>query len=184
MIEPIGTIKLGEKILVADPCYSHNPEAFEKGYASELLVKPGDWAARIYTSVDDSKWERCFALLLEIGEYGLDIRDEKPITTSNISFELINPYLSVETGMMLVIDQAQCHLEESMTETVVDEFCDKVFQLIYDSKNDQYLNAALYPNGKQKYCGIVSKTGWGDGTYSLYVLKEQDKVVAMAILFF
>ena len=98
-------------------------------------------------------------------------------------FELAG-HIGVDAGLCWIGDP--CHIIHSTDDNSValgkdwGEFCDKTSDGRLDHNGYQSFN---YPAGHEGL-GVVTSTGWGDGTYPVYVKKNKEgRVVEVRIKF-
>ena len=167
IIKDLGTIHLGEKVFVTDPCYGTSTWC----QAELHNVSPGAYKCFIILS-DEGTWGYRVAELHVVKEKLLSIHDsllEVPCSTE--------PYPAT-----IGVDSGQCGIFEANYYEHNQPDDD------YDNPNSWYrrvcnITCSSAQAGIVDNLGVVTSSGFGDGRYSLYTAKENDKIVAMKVVF-
>lgn len=160
MVE-IGTIDLGSKIMVTDPCYTD----LDAWYNKEIGIKEGKYTCRAYIE-DCGVWgERIMELTINHEKN----QKAKASTLSDAS-------IAVDSGQCGFFDLAY-YEENSQAETLSrDEWYNRVCEIT--------LNEAKDSCGIIDGQGVVVSSGYGDGVYRLYVKKNtKNEIVALRLSF-
>lgn len=171
----MNTIQLGEEVMVSDPCYSNDLWCQAKVnhvLAGEYVVTvqkkdTGDWGTRcsslevVHKDFVDSpiKW-RCKlrdGIGVDSGQCGIFSMD----TFRKDGIEVTIPKTTINPDFTLPVENPG------------DDFYLKMCKL---TLSDQMWGS--YENG------VVSRSGYGDGGYDLYLKKNKGKVVGIKIDFF
>lgn len=197
-----GLIKLGDKVMVSDPCYGLN--TWCQGIVENVLL--GDYECKVGFS-DEGDWGNRVADIEVIHKDYLD----KFLDYSAEEFEV-----GVDSGQAGIFDYEyykKYHTDRNESEHVDDDWYDKVFTLTYVSeKNPNYERFNWDIDGEDYYetikrhkeyekdwnrsslylshfdgntidgLGFVSSSGYGDGGYTCWTAKnDEGKVIAIRV---
>lgn len=163
----IGEFTVGSKIIVTDPCYERVDETSR--LQAVLDVKPGVWNAQIIIS-DEGDWGKRVA---ELHAWYNTYSGRKP-----------NEYVTncgVDSGQLGFFDYDKYPIGVNGYEP---EYEDP------DNWYKKACNETYQENNREKKAGIVecmgvnSSSGFGDGSYDVYVARDaDDKVVSIKAVF-
>lgn len=174
-------IKLGSEVVVSDPCYTIPTWC----QAVVNKVKPGVYDTHLKKH-DAGDWgERC-SMLLVIHE---DHKDD------TLRWE--------EHSATIGVDSGQCGIfsKESYRNDLFTDRRRKIYMGLGDGDISFFKNFKTRKNPGDKWythicsrtlgdkswgvydSGVVSSSGFGDGSYTLYVAKKRGKIVAMCVDF-
>ena len=156
----------GTKLICTDPCYNFASD----GTYIVNGVKPGVWNGFILTKVSSE---------VEIVEKLIAVHSSTPLNL--IDFKQVCTNLNVDSGQMAICDL----LDYSLDDDEYDKYChvtlDNLAGLV-----GQYNSIKPYYTGDfslHRAYAIVSRTGWGDGTYPLYIKQDNENVIGVMIEF-
>lgn len=156
-----GIIKLGEKVMVSDPCYGLG--TWCQGVIENVL--PGDYHCMVEYS-DEGIWGVRVAAIEVIHQ-----------NTRVIRYESQDFEVGVDSGQAGIFDYeyyAKYHTDCKKSDHVDDDWYDKVCDLTLSRES-----AGTIDN-----LGLVSSSGYGDGGYTCWVSTNEDgKVNAIRIEF-
>ena len=152
-------IKLGNKVIVSDPCYKLDT------WCSKVVdIKPGNYKTNVYYD-NLSSWGNRVSCL-EIIHENYDIGEWS-------NWELITEDIGVDSG--------QCGFYD------YEKYKDSVGIGEYDEKDTFYGRACFLTDQDEQYGifeqGIVSRSGIGDGVYDLFGVKQDNEYVALKVIF-
>ena len=162
IIENKGTITLGEKVMVSDPCYGL-----------------GTWCQGVLENVLPGVYD-CSVEYSDEGDWGIRVVaievTHKSCRGKFIVLDLEDFEVGVDSGQAGIFDYeyyAKYHKDSTESEHVDDDWYDMVCDLTH--KN----------NGNTTHClGLVSSSGFGDGGYNCWTYKNEDgKIVAIRVEF-
>ena len=167
IIKDLGTIHLGEKVFVTDPCYDTSTWC----QAELHNVSPGAYKCFIILS-DEGTWGYRVAELHVVKEEFLSIYG----SLSKIPYDT-EPYPAI-----IGVASGQCGIFEANYYEHNQPDDD------YDNPNSWYrrvcnITCSSAQAGIVDNLGVVTSSGFGDGNYGLYTAKENDKIVAMKVVF-
>lgn len=142
-------------MIVTDPCYEPGTWC-----TAVLDVKKGNWYSEIVMT-DEGDWGTRVAELIVFHE---DYR-----SASESEFKKIDKVIGVDSGQAGFFDLVEY-------ERVYKEGQEEWYKSICDDTMQKSQTAL-------RSFGIASSSGYGDGSYDLYVIKKEDKVVAMRVVF-
>ena len=157
----IGKIALKDKVYISDPCYQIM--TWCQAYLSDVL--PGEYACFI------KMFEERVAELLVVHKDFLGIHHNE---AEEVPFCIDYVFsLGVDSGQMGIFDAD--YYEENQPN---DDFnnTSSWYRRVCDTTCEQ--DAGVLDN-----LGVVSSSGYGDGSYPLYISEEDDKIVAMKVVF-
>lgn len=152
------TIKLGNKVVVSDPCYSLGT------WCQKVLenVKPGEY--NVYVKKISSWGERNALLAVVHKDYS-----NKRIHLNWELWESVN--LCVDSGQLGIFD-FDTFRNDSLFNTPSKIFSDRDFHLPETSGNNWYGHMCDRTIDNERFGtydnGVVSSSGFGDGSYPLY----------------
>lgn len=157
-------VKTG-KVRISDPCYNLSDNGIKVNGITVMDVKNGDWNANILY-----KNNIVTELVVVHSEF---------LNNSNDWVKCYNNDIGVDSGMVCIVDDAFFGKEELIDESLITKY---IF-----NKNDNKWSAFCFAKtenmgGIIPY-GCVSKTGYGDGVYSLYTKKINNEIVAIKVVF-
>lgn len=162
----LGTMKLSQpRLRVTDPCYRAN-----SGCASTLQAKPGEWTAQ--SVVGPTSWNTRVKVL-QISHQSLGdvaVLDYKTLEDSKLT-------AGVDSGQCGFFDDAHYPRNAAAFEYEDDTFYGQCCALTLD---------ASLPGGGvlSSRIGAVTRSGFGDGGYDVYVQRDaQGEVVLVQLLF-
>jgi len=168
------TIKSGV-VVVSDPCYDSIDHArcFCRNNGQLPKVMKGTWNAQVY----ENDRGRISMLLCSHESYPLS-----DIPTSAIRYWKRMPWVvAVDSGQAGVFDKKAWRDDETVkgVERLHDEIicADEPWYSICCDRTLSEVGAGVIP------WGVVSSSGYGDGSYDAYYLEQDGKVVAIAIDF-
>ena len=157
ILNELGTIELFGKVVVSDPCYDRDVWCM----VDDLAVKPGRYKTWSVLS-DESSWGMRVAALVLIHEDFTedDLKNWKSIECS----------IGVDSGQCGIFDDSiyPQKKEPQKFESFYKECCD----ITLSDKS-----AGIMKNGK----GVVSSSGYGDGTYELFAVIRKGEYVALTL---
>ena len=169
----MSKIKLGNKVMVSDPCYTvptwcqHKLNDVLPGEYSVYNKKydTGDWGVRSSMLIaihqdyelDNLKWKECIGAMVGVdsGQAGI--------------FDL--PYYRKDS-----VFDTDSEFNKNFPSNIQDEEGDKWYGHMCDKTSGEE-GWGHFENG------VVSTSGYGDGSYNLYVAKVNRKVVGICIDF-
>lgn len=197
-----GTIRLGEKVMVSDPCYGLN--TWCQGVIENVL--PGNYECYVEFS-DEGEWgTRVFAIQVTHVNYDAALLNE-----AHEAFEV-----GVDSGQAGIFDYdyyAKYHMDQGVRPHVNEDWYHRVCDLTYyHEKNPNYepFDWHKYEDDDRLYdifteyrdsdksrqyfgkldgntvddLGLVSSSGWGDGGYDCWTHRNEDgKVVSIRVEF-
>ena len=155
-------IKLGNKVLVSDPCYELG--TWCTGVVEN--VKEGNYITNVAYWEDSDPFFNNRVAELEAILDGVD--------KDSLSWEITEADIGVDSGQCGIYDY------ESVK--------DIVGTGEYDEKDTFYGQACQCTDVKEKYSelngyGVVSCSGVGDGSYDLYIAKQDNQVVGIKVVY-
>ena len=164
------TIQLNSEVMVSDPCYSVPTWCQYK--VKDVL--PGEYSVNVFKTDNTGGWgRRCAALIAVHKDY---LEDTLSWRTNN--------------GADIGVDSGQCGIFSMETYRKDEVFQEKSnFAFGIDSEGDHWYghmcDRTLNDEQWGTYAnGVVSSSGFGDGSYRLLLAKHNGKVVGLAIDFF
>lgn len=142
------------KMIVTDPCYEPGTWC-----AHEITVKNGDWETEIIMS-DEGDWGS------RVAEIRANHKDHK---VSLDEYRKIDATIGVDSGQAGFFDAADYNKAHK-------EGFEAWYLAICDDTMTKTQTAV-------RSFGVASSSGYGDGSYSLYVVKKGDIVVATRVVF-
>ena len=146
------------KITITDPCYE--PGAWCSGQLEHVLN--GTWHANVFIS-DEGVWGDRVAYLLAYH-------------AESANYVHLDTYLWQDTGFQIGVDSGQAGIFD--TSVIRNDKGTAAWDAWYDAIIELTNPASVLEGGS------VSSTGYGDGLYSCYVIKDnQDQVIAVKLDF-
>jgi hypothetical protein len=154
-VKALGEVTFSDRVVVSDPCYSLSVSCIK----TDIPVEPGIYVATIVLSDEGRPWGVRVASLSVVHQSYLEISSP---------WEIISTEIGVDSGQCGIFDDSIfARLEGGEDNAVLyDECCDLTWG-----------DAGILSSG----LGIVSTSGFGDGTYTLLGKKENDNYVALLI---
>lgn len=163
----LGDFELSDKAVISDPCYER-PESINRSNAV-VDVTPGVWEAEIFIQ-DEGSWGKRVA---ELFAYG-------PSYGNRHSWEFLTT-CGVDSGQLGVFDYAKYPIGVNGYDSDYDDpenWYRRACNETYDEK-DKLKRAGIVEG-----MGVNSSSGFGDGSYEVYVARNgDDKVVAIKAIF-
>ena len=171
-----GTVTLGNKVIVSDPCYGINSRY--QGVVEDVL---------------EGEYE-CFITFMDKGDWGVRVSSIEAIHKDYLNQEpryvSEEKDIAVDSGQAGVFDYKYYanHHRDADERSHVDagwycKVCDLTYQRVinpYDKPNI----VSAFSGDVIDSLGFVSSSGYGDGFYSWKTAKENGKVVAIKIAYF
>lgn len=155
-------IKLGNKVLVSDPCYENDIRC------TEVVenVKEGNYTTNVAYWKDSDPVFNNRVAELEVILDGVD--------KDTLNWEITEADISVDSGKCGIYDY------KSVKDIVGTGECNE--------KDTFYGQACQCTDAKEQYSelnsyGVVSRSGIGDGSYDLYIAKQDNQVVGIKIVY-
>ena len=150
------------ELMVSDPCYTDEGEVVKN-------VLYGKWLGKIARGVE----HRPFGLLAVHEEF-------HSVGFSNGNWERVGNVIGVDSGQAGIFDNAH-YKDDSVCEGLTRRYNDIICE-----ENIWYswcCDRTLDDNGAGTIpYGVVSSTGYGDGCYDMYVLKDKDNKTVVGIM--
>ena len=163
-IENKGTITLGEKVMVSDPCYGLG--TWCQGVLENVL--PGVYDCNVEYS-DEGDWGTRVS--------AIEVTHES-CRGKFIALECEDFEVGVDSGQAGIFDYeyyVKYHMDATEREHVDDDWYDMVCDLTYTDYFDGNMTDSL---------GLVSSSGYGDGGYNCWTAKNEDgRIVAIRVEF-
>lgn len=165
-------IYLGKEVMVSDPCYRVPTWCQHKLTG----VLPGEYLTTVFKSDDTGGWGmRCAALVAVHKDYMEDELSWRTVTTADIG---------VDSGQCGIFD-----MESYRNDSIADEIVtpESTFSLPYDDGDGDkwYDKMCKFTLSGQQWgsynTGVVSSSGYGDGSYRLLVAKHKGQIIGIAI---
>jgi len=176
-------IKLGSEVVVSDPCYTIPTWC----QAVVDKVKPGMYDTHLKKH-DAGDWgERCSMLLVIHEDHKDDI----------LRWEDYPATIGVDSGQCGIFSK-ETYRNDSITEKIglgdgdISFFGVSPWKEMTDGRKEEegeiwYVSMCSRTLGEKSWgvydSGVVSSSGFGDGSYTLYVAKKRGKIVAMCVDF-
>lgn len=163
-VNEVGTIMLDKKVYVTDPCY-------------DTTV----WCQKLLYNVLPGKY-KCFVVVTDTGDWGTRVSElhvvKEEVFEKYKELEEI-PYMLEPLDCRIGVDSGQCGIFDAdyyETHQPDDD---------YDNKESWYRRVCelTYNADTVDNLGVVTQSGYGDGSYSLYVAEINHKTVAMKVVF-
>lgn len=151
----VGNFITGDKLRVSDPCYTR--DTWCCGVIDN--AKPGEWETYIKVDQHNKRSGRVAELMV-----------------MHSSSKIKDPHW-VEQDFEIGVDSGQAGVFDD------NKYPDDVGE--YDDDNSFYGKVCSLTENKAGVLdfGAVSHSGWGDGSYSCYTLEQDNKVIAVKIIF-
>ena len=168
-------IKLGKEVVVSDPCYSLPTwcQAVVKN------VLPGSYVANA-TEMDAGDWGNRIAYLTAIHEDYVD---------QDLSWKRYPAEIGVDSGQAGIFSKETYRVDGIDMDVPTETYDGRPFDLpITEDGDDWYLKMCKITLATLEWGtyenGVVSRSGIGDGGYTLYVARVNRKVVGFIIDFY
>lgn len=160
----VGNIELKKHVYITDPCY-------------DTIT----WCQKLLTNVSPGTY-RCFVVVSDEGNWGHRVAELHAILNKVFDkYEELSeiPYDSEPLNCSIGVDSGQCGIFDA------DYYEEQHPDDDYDNKNSWYRRVCdlTYNAGIIDGLGVACASGYGDGSYPLYVAKDKNKVVAMKVVF-
>jgi hypothetical protein len=165
-VHAVGTFELGSNILrVTDPVYPKDAEG-----AGTFAAAAGTWSVSVL--VGPTSWRR------RVKQLRIRHADTPPAVFDDLTtFSRLETVADVDSGQCGFFDDTRYPVEPEQFECEDGTFYDQCCQITGDL---QLQGAAALHEG----FGAVARSGFGDGSYEVLVVRnEQDQVVAACLLF-
>lgn len=166
-------IELGNKVIVTDPCYSLGT------WCTAVIedVLPGKYETGCEMS-DEGNWGNRVAEIIAIHEkYGLNHYE-------TLNWKMTEDDIGVDSGQAGIFDY-----EHYKSEKEKDEEFESTHSCEIDNPNWHYGRCCIATNDSNKTGeidnkGYVSQSGFGDGSYDLYIGRDDDQnIVGFRLVF-
>ena len=164
------TIKLSDTVMVSDPCYTVPTWCQHKLTG----VLPGEYLTTAMES-DEGDWGDRIGLLVAVHKDYLD-----DCANNKLNWRAVK-------GAVIGVDSGQCgifNFDEYRNDSIFTEDANCGFT-VYDDGDNWYnhmCDMTLSENMWGAYdTGVVSSSGYGDGSYRLLVAKAQGKIVGIGV---
>lgn len=160
-----NTIRLGNKVVASDPCYSI-PTWCQGVFEN---VRPGDYVCEVVRE-DMGEWGMRNTKLFVI---------HKDYINSNKEWRPYDTVMGVDSGQFGIFDfnsymQASAVKDVPKWGTVTDDdFYSAIVHLTLETKDKWGMIEA----------GVVTSSGYGDGSYDLNLLEDNNEIVGFGISF-
>jgi len=159
------------RVVVSDPCYEIG--TWCQGILDK--VRKGEWVCQV-SIAQENACDRCVAELTAMRSPALDLGNPK--WTAETSFEV-----GVDSGQAGIFDMA--HYRDDRIADGVQRLSREIicgqepwYSLCCDRTSGSELGAGIIP------CGVVSSSGFGDGSYRCYTQRDRDGyVIGIRIVF-
>lgn len=166
-LEYIGTVSLGTKVMVSDPCYKLN--TWCQGVLEN--VKSGIWEAYL-KMIDTEIWGIRVAELITISSEHCE--DYLAIMDEHQEFEV-----GVDSGCAGIFDYeyyCKCHTDEDNNE---DWYEKQIMQQFFPGDESTWQKSVFTESN-----GVVSNAGYGDGGYDCYVARNNEgEIIGIRIVY-
>jgi len=169
----VGVCNFGPSLIATDPCYDRTTVCAAFG----IQIKPGPY--------------NCYAVIQHEGAWGERVAEIKILHSANsgMAHETLSVYdIGVDSGQAGFFDDSiYPHVPEGVDEHEYPEFdyhnengfYKKACKLTCDENDLDRIQYGIGFGGK----GFVSRSGFGDGGYSLYLYREGGEIVGAKIVF-
>lgn len=175
----MSKIKLGSTVMVSDPCYT--TETWCQAKIENVLQGEYNIHCEKY---DTGDWgERCSLLIAFHKDYNIN----------NLDWEIHPAEIGVDSGQAGIFDIASYRKDGMDIETPKVGYdglpFDKLEEILkpQNDGDDWYLKMCKLTLSSSQWgwyeSGVVSRSGYGDGGYTLHLAKDGDKVVGFCIDF-
>lgn len=160
--EYIGTIKITDGLIDAtDPCYDHDTRSYR---VDNIKICNGDYKCyAVYDKRETNRVARCRIVL----------DDEETIqkVEKGMSWRKYSPDVGVDSGIAgFFVNKPDFDDDEWY------DFCNNL-------DNNGY--KLIYENNKKNSCGFCTESGYGDGLYDVWAIRNSKrKITALEIRFF
>lgn len=178
--EKVGTIVLGKSVDVTDPCY----DADTWCRATIKKVEPGTYGC-YFSRNEREKRVSCCRIVLESGEFA---EETAARVEAGRSWRNVSDFIGVDAGIAGFFsnkpdfnDNEWDNLHNDMCSgriAVGTRISEKAFPDAFLASKE---NGTAFSNGSD---GFWTSSGWGDGTYPVYAMRNNKRhVVALEIRF-
>lgn len=156
-----GCIDLSGKVVTSDPCYDRDVWCMTK----DIIIKPGRYATYIVKKDEKDFGSRVAAIIVIHTDYTESLKQDW------------KPY-----GSLLGVDSGQCGIFDDTVYPQTEESGGE-----YDDESSFYGECCKLTLGNKQggilkaRNGIVSSSGYGDGSYELLCQYHEDEIVALMI---
>ena len=166
VVNDVGTISLKERVYITDPCYD---------------ISISVWCMWCLENVFPGKY-RCLVETIDCGDWGNRVKELCVVKEDILEkYKDLNkiPFPKEPTFEGIGVDSGQCGIFDA------DYYEKNQPDNDYNNPNSWYRKICDLTNdtGTIDDLGVACASGYGDGTYPLYTLQEEDKVVAMKVVF-
>ena len=157
IIKELGWVELSEKVVVSDPCYDRDAWCMK----TDIPVKPGRYRVMILLS-NEKEWGIRVSNLVLVHEerQGNPQKDWESVCTS----------IGVDSGQCGIFDDAVYPRSKDHPDS--EPFYDECCGLTMSKER-----AGILKSGK----GVVTSSGFGDGSYELFAKKDGERYVALML---
>ena len=163
-VNEVGTILLNKNVYVTDPCYNTTT-----------------WCQKLLDNVSPGRY-KCFVIVSDEGDWGHRVSELHVVKEETFGKykELEDiPYKAEPLNCTIGVDSGQCGVFDA-------EYYEK-YQPDddYDNPDSWYRKICelTYNAGTIDNLGVATASGYGDGSYPLYVAEENNEVVAIKVVF-
>ena len=172
-------ITLSSEVIVTDPCY--DTETWCQAKLDDVL--PGNYIVDCIRH-DTGDWGVRNAKLIAVHEKHYEEAKDEIF----LNWEIHPKEIGVDSGQAGIFDMKSYRVDGLEMEVPEKTFDGKTFELPIEEKGDEWYNKmckfTLSENMWGYYDGgVVCRSGYGDGAYTLYVAKDEGKIIAMMIDF-
>lgn len=170
-----GTITLGNKVMVSDPCYGINSR--HQGVVTDVL---------------EGEYE-CFITFMDKGDWGVRVSSieatHKDYANQMLRYVSEARDIAVDSGQAGIFDYeyySKYHTNANERSHVDSDWYCKVCDLTYQRAPNPYKKddtVSAFSGDVVDNLGFVSSSGYGDGFYSWKTAKENGKVIAIKIVY-
>lgn len=156
-VEKLGMVELSGKVVVSDPCYDRDVWCM----ITNLSVKPGRYKVSVIRS-DEKEWGVRIASIVMFHEDYVDAKLGK--------WKSIEGTVGVDSGQCGIYDDAVYPQAKDHSDN--EPFYDECCNITLGKKS-----AGILKSGK----GVVSSSGYGDGSYELFAISKGGERVALML---
>ena len=160
----LGSIELSDRVVVSDPCYNRDTWCMD----DNVPIKPGNYDVFLTLS-DEKEWGTRVASLLVANSDFIGVERKRfP------KWEVYSSSIGVDSGQCGIFDNS-VYPQKNLTDEEIDsedsfysECCDITLKK---------LQGGILRSKK----GVVTSSGYGDGSYELSVIKQKGENVALML---
>ncbi|ARF12676.1 hypothetical protein Klosneuvirus_15_7 [Klosneuvirus KNV1] len=180
-MQKVGSFQIENGIIISDPCYDFNVDEYNRSsdqkYFPKKYIMTGEWNG--YVKYCDN------GRIAELQTCHSSIDDNE---LTNAKWELCKGSLGVDTGQMGVFDSKYFKDDNIVGDYPIDKSMFNDFK----EKGDRYYAMCCYQtynkeNPKKQAgiipYGVVSSSGYGDGSYNYSVIKKNGLICGFKIVF-